>query len=414
MLKKFLVGFVVVGIAAGGTWYYLNEVKNTSGAAQAAPKQQGGGQQQQAPVDVAFIELREVVLDRNIDLPGRVVSYQVAEIRPQVGGIVLSRSFEEGSFVEKGQQLYQIDPARYEAAYDVAVASLKDAQARKRNAQNLSDRLKGLVDINAVSQQEYDDAQAALDQAKAAVALAQAQVKTAKIDLDYTKVYAPISGFISPSNVTKGALVTAQQETPLATVRQLDPVYVDLSQSVAKARKLQEQMMTSKLEDNKTRYAVQLYIGDGDRLYPQTGTLDATDLSVEPSTGAIRLRSVFPNPDRLLLPGMFVRASIADLGRGKDIIVPQKAVTVEPSGEKTVWLIGEGDTAQKRTVVTGAAYEGNWIIHEGLRAGERVIVEGTMTLYPGASLKPQAMAGFYEDYDNSQEAEPSEDKPQER
>ena len=215
----------------------------------------------QQAIDVGFVEIKPVMIQRTNQLPGRVVSYQVAEIRPQVSGIIQSRLFKEGSYVEEGQQLYQIDPARYEADYEMATANLEDAEARKQNAQNLVNRYKTLIASNAVSQQEYDNALASLAQARAAVSLAEAEVKTAKINLDYTRVYAPISGYISPSSITKGALVTSQQAMPLATVRQLDPVYVDLSQSAAEVRDLQERLSASRLNKaSQSEYEVSLYL----------------------------------------------------------------------------------------------------------------------------------------------------------
>ena len=283
-----------------------NNQKNSSG--------QGGMSQQ--VIDVGFVEIKPVMIQRTNQLPGRVVSYQVAEIRPQVSGIIQSRLFKEGSYVEEGQQLYQIDPARYEADYEMATANLEDAEARKQNAQNLVNRYKTLIASNAVSQQEYDNALASLAQARAAVSLAEAEVKTAKINLDYTRVYAPISGYISPSSITKGALVTSQQAMPLATVRQLDPVYVDLSQSAAEVRDLQERLSASRLNKaSQSEYEVSLYLRNAKKIYPHKGVLDATDVAVDVQTGSIRLRSVFDNPDTVLLPGMFVWASIKELGK---------------------------------------------------------------------------------------------------
>jgi membrane fusion protein (multidrug efflux system) len=319
-----------------------------------------------------------------------VVSYQVAEIRPQVSGIIQSRLFKEGSYVEEGQQLYQIDPARYEADYQIATASLQNAKARRKNTQNLVTRYDRLLDSNAVSRQDYDDAIAGLDQARAAVNLAEAEVKSAKINLDYTRVYAPISGYISPSSVTRGALVTAQQELPLATVRQLDPVYVDLSKSAAEVRDMQERLAASRLnKESKPKYEVSLFLGNTGQTYPFKGTLDATDLAVDIQTGSIRLRSVFDNPDNILLPGMFVRASIEDIGRSKEIVIPQKSVKIDADGNKIVWTISADNKAVKTAVRTGVAYESNWIILDGLEAGDRLIVEGTMMLREGAPLKPE-------------------------
>lgn len=405
MFRKLLILGIGLAAIGGAGWLYwsnsghdpaLKKHQAAQGHTQNKSKSENNTADK-AKTDVAFIEIQPLLISRTNELPGRVVSYQVAEIRPQVSGIIQSRLFKEGSYVEEGQQLYQIDPARYEADYQMATANLQDAQARVRNAQNLVNRFKKLIDYNAVSQQEYDDAQASLDQAKAAVSLAEAKVKNAKINLGYTEVYAPISGYISPSSVTRGALVTAQQDLPLATVRQLDPVYVDLSQAAAEAQNLQERLAASRLNDteNKNRYEVTLYLGNSGRTYPHKGILDATDLAVDMQTGAIRLRSVFPNPDNILLPGMFVRASIEDVGRAKEIIIPQKSVSIMPDGTKSVWLIGSGNKAKKQTIRTGAAYKNNWVVLNGLESGDHLIVEGMMMLREGEPVAPEKIEAGY-------------------
>ena len=356
-----------------------------------------GGEGQQA-TNVGFIEIKPVRINYINELPGRVVSYQIAEIRPQVSGIIQSRLFKEGSYVEEGQQLYQIDPARYEADYQMASAKLQNAKALKTNAQNLVNRYENLISSNAVSQQEYDNAIASLDQAKAAVSLSEAEVKNAKINLDYTRVYAPISGYISPSSVTKGALVTLGQVTPLATVRQLDPVYVDLSQSASDVRNLQEHLSASRLDkDSESQYVVSLYLGNTDEMYPYRGTLDATDFSVDIQTGSIRLRSVFDNPDNILLPGMFVRAAIENLARSKEIVVPQKSVVINADGEKMVWVVDADNKAVKKPIQTGGAYGSNWIVIKGLEDGDRLITEGTMMLQEGAPVKPEPVDAGYDE-----------------
>jgi membrane fusion protein (multidrug efflux system) len=341
------------------------------------------------PPEVGYIDVRPHRVALTDELPGRVAAHRTAEIRPQVSGIIQSRLFEEGSYVEKGQQLYQIDPARYEADLQRAKANLQNARAELKNASSLAGRYQSLIDQEAVSAQEYDDAVAGLAQAKAAIALAEAEVQTAKINLDYTKVYAPISGYIGPSGVTEGALVTAQQETALAIIRQLDPVYVDLSQAAAEARKIQERIMMDRISGNpKTEYKVFLLLGNSGETYPHEGTLDATDLAVDPQTGTIRLRSVFPNPDVALLPGLFVRASLEMVGDTRAIIVPQKSVRIQPDGATSVWVVDENDQAKQREVRTGAPYQNNWVILAGLDTGDRVVVEGTMNLRPGAKVRP--------------------------
>jgi len=253
-------------------------------------------------------------------------------------------------------------------------------------------RFEQLVKNNTVSQQQFDDAESELRQSRAAVSLAEAKVRRAQIDLKYTEVRSPISGYIGPSAVTRGALVTALQPAPLATVRQLDPVYVDLSQTAAEARRLQARLLEARAagENDKT-YEVTLYLGNSEEAYPKNGTLDATDLAVDPRTGAIRLRSVVPNPDRMLLPGLFVRASVEQVNPSREILVPQKSVTIEPDGSKSVWLVSADDTAKKQSIVTGASHRGHWVVREGLKPGDRVIVEGRMSLQEGAPLKLEAL-----------------------
>ena len=385
MGMKFSFISILTAILLVITLVSCSDQKNDTG--KSAP-QQGG--KNPGATDVGFIDIEPVRVHRRNELPGRVVSYQVAEIRPQVSGIIQSRLFKEGSYVKEGQQLYQIDPARYEANYQIENANLQIAKVRSNNAQTLVNRYKELIDSNAVSRQVYDDAVASLDEARATVSLAEAELKSAKINLDYTRVNAPISGYISPSNVTRGALVTAQQELPLATVRQLNPVYVDLSKAAGEVRDLQQRLAVSRLnKERKSEYEVSLYLGNTGQPYPLKGTLDATDLAVDTQTGSIRLRSVFANPDNILLPGMFVRASIEDIGRSRQIVIPQKSVKIDAGGRKFVWTIGADNKAVKKPILTGPAYESNWIVLEGLEAGDRLIVEGTMMLREGTSLKPE-------------------------
>jgi len=361
-------------------------------ADQSTAEKSGGGPPQNdagPPPEVGYIMVQPQRISLTSELPGRVKAYRTAEIRPQVSGIIQSRLFREGSLVEEGVQLYQIDPARYEAAYQRARASLQDARARLSRAAALAERYERLIDDKAVSEQEYDEAMADAEQARAAVALAEAEVRTAKINLEYTKVYAPISGYIGPSGVTEGALVTAQQQSALATIRQLAPVYVDLSQSAAEAQQLQARIMADRLAGkSQTRYRVSLLLGNTGETYPHTGTLDATDLFVDQQTGTIRLRSLIPNPDTVLLPGMFVRASLELADAAEAILVPQKGVIIEPDGGKSVWVLDRNNKVEKRKVKTGAPYKNNWVIREGLAAGDRVVVEGTMMLREEATVQP--------------------------
>jgi membrane fusion protein (multidrug efflux system) len=363
-----------------------NTDKNTSDASQEESDQK----LERPPQQVSVITLEAQDISINNELPGRVEAFRTAEIRPQVSGIIQSRFFDEGSLVEEGQQLYQIDAARYEADYQSANARLQNINAELELAIALQSRYQSLIQSNTVSEQEFDSAKASVAQAEAAVAISQAEVKAAKINLGYTKVYAPISGYIGPSTVTEGALVTAQQQAALATIRQLDPVYVDLSQSAADAQHLQESLMTSRMtKGDDTTFEVTVLLGNNGLTYPHTGTLYATDLAVDENTGTIRLRSVFPNPNAALLPGMYVRATIEEIGVEGSIIVPQKAVSIEADGSKAVWTVDANNIANKRAVVTSATYENNWVIKSGLEIGETVIVEGAMMLQPGSKVVPK-------------------------
>jgi membrane fusion protein (multidrug efflux system) len=338
---------------------------------------------------VSVITIEPQIISMTTELPGRVKAFKSAEIRPQVSGIIQARLFKGDSLVEKEQQLYQIDAAIYKADYQSAKANLQNTIAELDLADVLQSRYQSLIETNAVSKQEFDKAKASFAHAKAAVALAQAKLETAKINLDYTNVYAPISGYIGPSTVTQGALVTAQQEAALATIWQLDPVYVDISQSAAQAQPLLEALMTSRMtQGDDVQFEVTVLFGNNGNTYPQKGVLYATDLAVDKNTGTVRLRAVFPNPDSILLPGMFVRATIEKAQTQKIIIVPQKAVKIEADGSKTVWLVDDKNTAVKREVRTSASYENNWVISSGLKSGDQIIVEGTMMLQPGVKVDP--------------------------
>jgi membrane fusion protein (multidrug efflux system) len=312
-----------------------------------------------------------------------VTAYQIAEIRPQVSGIITERMFEEGSQVEEGQQLYQIDPAPYQARYNSAMADLKKAQANVKSVKAKEQRYQQLVKIEAVSQQEYDDLKAQLAQAEADIAIAQAAVETAKIDLNYTRVYAPISGRIGKSSVTKGALVTAQQETLLATVTQLDPIYVDMTQASADVLRLQQQ--AGSLD------TIPVTLATDGVAYAQTGSLQFSEVTVDPTTDSVQLRALFPNPDGMLLPGLFVRAKLEMHHQGA-LLVPQNAAMRDPGGVLYVWTVGPQGTAQKTVVQAEQAVEGQWLISEGLKAGDVVLTQGMISLRPDVPVSPQFAA----------------------
>nr|WP_280985122.1 efflux RND transporter periplasmic adaptor subunit [Desulfarculus baarsii] len=331
---------------------------------------------------------QQVALDS--ELTGRTTPFLIAEVRPQVGGIINKRLFEEGSDVKAGQALYQIDPATYKATMDSARAALAKAEANLFAAQLKSQRYKDLVAIKAVSQQNYDDAYADLKQAEADVAACKAALETARINLEYTKVTSPISGRIGRSSVTAGALVTASQQASLATVQQLDPIYVDVTQSSSEMLRLKRQLASGQLKrDEHNKAKVRLILEDG-VTYPLEGELQFSDVTVDQTTGAVTLRAVFPNPEQELLPGMYVRAILETGVNDRAILVPQRAVARNNKGEATVLVLDEQNRVQTRTLGLGRAVGADWLVNSGLRAGERVIMEGSQKVAPGAIAKAVA------------------------
>jgi len=347
-------------------------------------QQQGGGFGGPAEVGVVTMKTEPVSLD--IELSGRTSAFLVSDVRPQVGGIIQARLFTEGSNVKKGQPLYQIDPATYRASLASAEAGLAQAQATLTSARLKADRYKDLVTINAVSRQDNDDAQAAWKQAAANVAAQQAAVQQARINLDYTRVTAPVSGRIGKSSVTPGALVTASQATALATVQDLSQIYVDVPQSAADLLKLRAQLAKGQL-DAAGNLDVTLTLDDGST-YPLTGKLQFSDVTVDPGTGSVNLRALFPNPNDTLLPGLYVRAHLAKGVAPQGMLVPQAAVSRNTKGEATVFVVGPSNKAVQRVIGVGQTVGDNWLVTGGLSPGERVIVEGLQKVHPGADLKP--------------------------
>lgn len=338
------------------------------------------------PREVVIIKLeprREVYTTA---LAGRIASFQVAEVRPQVGGILQQRLFTEGADVKAGQALYQIDPATYEAALDSAQAALMKAEANVTPARLKAERFRELLAIKAVSKQEYDDAQAAFKQAEADVAVNRAAVKTARINLEYTKVRSPISGRIGKSAFTPGALVTANQAQALTSVRQLDPVYVDITQSSQDLLRLRAQFTNGKLRSAAEEAPVRLKLENG-AMYPHEGRLQFTDVSVDESTGMVSLRALFPNPEHILLPGMYVRAVIAEGVDENALLVPQRALRRDPKGQASVLLVDGGGKVDVRLVDVGRTVGDSWQVLSGLKPGDRVIVEGGQNVRPGMSVK---------------------------
>ncbi|EGW1916825.1 efflux RND transporter periplasmic adaptor subunit [Salmonella enterica] len=320
------------------------------------------------------------------ELPGRTSAFRIAEVRPQVNGIVLKRNFTEGSDVEAGQSLYQIDPATYQADYDSAKGELAKSEAAAAIAHLTVKRYVPLVGTKYISQQEYDQAIADARQSDAAVVAAKAAVESARINLAYTKVTSPISGRIGKSNVTEGALVTNGQSTELATVQQLDPIYVDVTQSSNDFMRLRQSVEQGSLHKDSASRTVELVMENG-QVYPLKGTLQFSDVTVDESTGSITLRAVFPNPQHSLLPGMFVRARIDEGVQPNAILVPQQGVTRTPRGDAMVMVVNDKSLVEARNVVAAQAIGDKWLISEGLKPGDKVIVSGLQKARPGVKVK---------------------------
>ncbi|MDH1729795.1 efflux RND transporter periplasmic adaptor subunit [Pseudomonas chengduensis] len=329
-------------------------------------------QTQQTPqVGVVTLEAKPFALTSEV--PGRTSAYRIAEVRPQVNGIIQKRLFTEGSEVKAGQQLYQIDPATYEAAF-------KSAQATQLSTKSLADRYKLLVADKAVSQQAYDEARAAGLQADAAL-------EQARIDLRYTKVMAPISGRIGRSAVTEGALVSNGQANAMATIQQLDPIYVDVTQSSKELLRLRRDLAEGRLQKASDSAAkVALKLEDGSR-YAHEGTLEFSEVAVDESTGSVTLRAVFPNPDHLLLPGMFVHAELLSGVKQNAILAPQQGVTRNQRGEPTAMVVGADNKVELRVLKADRTAGSAWLVEEGLNAGDRLITEGLQFVQPGAEVK---------------------------
>lgn len=360
-----------------------NQQKQAGGAPQGA-----GG-----PPEVSVLTIEPQRLTVTTELPGRTAAYRVAEIRPQVSGIVLKRLFREGSEVKAGDQLYQIDPATYEASLASAQADVQKAEANLQAARNKASRYGDLVKNSVVSKQDFDDVQATLKQNEAQVAAAKAAYNLASINLNYTKVFAPISGRIGKSAVTEGALVTANQSTALATIQQFDPIYVDVTQTASQLMKLREDMATGRIRPAEPgKIPVTLFLnssGSGDdTAYPAKGELQFSDVTVDAGTSSVQLRAVFPNPNKELLPGLFVRARVEQGVAENAITVPQAAVARGPDGSARVWVVGADNKVNPRTIKTERAVGNVWLVSDGLTAGERVVVEGLQKVKPGAEVKP--------------------------
>jgi membrane fusion protein (multidrug efflux system) len=338
------------------------------------------------PPEVAVVTVAPERLAITSELPGRIEATRIAQVRARVPGIVLKRVYREGSDVKVGAVLFRIDPAPFEAAYRSAEAALAKAEANLTQANLKAQRYKPLVETNAISKQEYDDTLAAQKQAAADVASAKAARETAHLNLRYATVTAPISGRIGRAQVTEGALVGQDEATPLATIQQIDPIYVNLTQSSSEFLKLQQAMASGRLKSTGKDSARVTLVTDDGRVYPHSGKLLFSDLTVDENTGAITLRAEFPNPDRFLLPGMYARARLEQAIDEQAITVPQQAVIRTPEGT-SVMLVGADGKVVSQPVQTGNAQGSQWIVSTGLKTGDRVIVEGLQKARPGAPVK---------------------------
>lgn len=353
-------------------------------------KEQQQAGQQQAP-EVGIVTLKSAPLKITTDLPGRTSSFRIAEVRPQVSGIILKRNFVEGSDIKAGESLYQIDPATYKAAWESAKGDLAQAQANAQIASLTVKRYKPLLGTKYISQQDYDQAVATQSQTAAAVQAAQASVESARINLAYTKVTSPISGRIGKSSVTEGALVTSGQTTALATVQQLDPIYVDVTQSSEDFIRLRNELNAGTLQQSNGKAEVKLLMQNGSE-YAQSGTLEFSDVTVDETTGSITLRAVFPNPDHSLLPGMFVRARLDEGTNPNALLVPQQGVTRTPTGQATAMVVGADNKVEVRNLTADQAIGDKWLVTGGLKDGDKVIVTGLQRVRPGAAVTPQEVS----------------------
>lgn len=342
--------------------------------------------------EVAVVAVQPQAVTLTTELPGRTAAFRVAEIRPQVSGLLLKRRFTEGADVRAGEVLYDIDPAPFQAALRQAEASLARALANLPALRSRVARYRELLADQAVSQQDRDDAEAALEQAAAEVQTWQAAVETARINLAYTRITAPVAGRIGRSEVTEGAIVTAYQPLALATIQQLDPIYVDVPQSTTELLRLQQRLEDGRLDRNgRNQKAVRLILEDGSA-YPLEGVLQFRDVTVDPTTGSVILRAVFPNPQGFLLPGMFVRAVMMEGVVDQAILIPQQAVSRDPKGNPVALVVGEGEKVESRRLTLDRALGDQWLVTAGLAPGERVVVEGLQRVRPGTVVKAVVQA----------------------
>jgi membrane fusion protein (multidrug efflux system) len=348
----------------------------------------GSEEQMTPPVpEVGIVVAQPSAVPISVSLAGRTVAYETSEVRPQVNGIIRRRLFQEGSFVRAGQPLYEIDDRLFRAAVQQAEANLASARATAEGAEARAERFEPLAEIEAIAQQDYTDAVAQAGQARAAVAQAQAALETARINLRFARVTAPISGQIGRSLLTTGALASASQAAPLAVIQKLDPIFVDMQQSSAELTRLRRSLREGEVDAGST--SVRLQMEDGGT-YGLTGTVQFSDVTVDQSTGTVTLRARFPNPQGLLLPGMFVTAMFDQAVQPEAFLLPQPAVQRDFNGSAFVYIVGEGNRAQRRTVTAARTQGTNWVITEGLRRGDRVITQASITVRQDSEVRPVA------------------------
>ncbi|MBI0423895.1 multidrug efflux RND transporter periplasmic adaptor subunit AdeD [Acinetobacter sp. ACIN00229] len=338
---------------------------------------------------VGIITIKPETIESTYQLAGRTVASEISQVRPQVNGVVVEQLFKEGSQVSKGQPLYKIDSSLYRDSVDEAVGNLALAKATVNSTRLQAERYKELIKVNGVSQQELDNAQSAYQQAKATVTVNEALLKTARTNLRYTQVTAPISGRIGRSSITRGALVTSAQTDPLATIQKLDPMYVDLTQSSDEYMALRKQLTENGIKPNELSVRLQLENGTN---YAEQGTFKFSDIAVDEATGSITLRAAFSNPNNALLPGIYVRAELGTGTRPNSILIPQGALFRDTEGNPLVWVVGKDNKAEQRKITLGSAIDNRWLVTSGLKAGDQVIVDGLQGLSAGMTIEPTPMS----------------------
>ncbi|MFP5083679.1 multidrug efflux RND transporter periplasmic adaptor subunit AdeD [Acinetobacter pittii] len=338
---------------------------------------------------VGTITIKPETIESNYQLAGRTVASEISQVRPQVNGVVIEQLFKEGTQVSKGQPLYKIDSSLYRDGVDEAAGNLALAKATVNSTRLQAERYKELIKVNGVSQQELDNAQSAYEQAKATVAVNEAVLKTARTNLRYTQVSAPISGRIGRSSITRGALVTSAQTDPLATIQKLDPMYVDLTQSSDEYMALRKQLTENGIKP--TELSVRLKLENG-TAYAEQGTFKFSDVAVDEATGSVTLRAAFLNPNNALLPGLYVRAELGTGTRPNSVLIPQGALFRDAEGNPLVWIVGKDNKAEQRKITLGDAIDNRWLVTSGLKAGDQVIVEGLQGLSAGMTIEPTPMS----------------------